>query len=142
VFPTYTDSSNKTSRIYPQRNIVDGFGNVFETGSFAGEVTFGNFRLTANGNNDIFVVKYNKANGEVSWAKSAGIIVPNWYSDSGNGIVVDIIGDVYVVGDFEGTVKFGDQVIKPYGTMDMFLAKYDGATGAVKWVTHAGGLLT
>ena len=82
---------------------VDNQGNFYITGQFGGTTTFGTVSLTATGNANIFVAKYNSS-GIVQWATKAqgsGTV------DRGNAIKVDATGNVYVTGTFTNTATFG-----------------------------------
>ncbi|MFL6373169.1 MAG: SBBP repeat-containing protein [Pyrinomonadaceae bacterium] len=57
-------------------------------------------------------------------------------ADSANGLAIDPIGDVFVVGTFAGTVDFGGGPVTSFGGSDIFVAKYSGATGAHMWSNH------
>ena len=81
---------------------VDGAGNVLITGSFAGSVDFGGGVLTSAGANDIFVAKLDP-NGAHLWSKRFGAA----QEQSGRGIAADATGNVYVTGNFIGSVNFG-----------------------------------
>ncbi|PLX07446.1 MAG: hypothetical protein C0596_10950 [Marinilabiliales bacterium] len=52
--------------------VTDQSGDIIITGYFASpSLTFGSTILNNTGNKDVFIVKYNGANGDVLWAKSA-----------------------------------------------------------------------
>ncbi|HEX6765183.1 MAG TPA: hypothetical protein VF103_06885, partial [Polyangiaceae bacterium] len=56
-------------------------------------------------------------------------------------LVQDIVesgGTVFVTGRIEGPVTFGTTPVTPIGWGDVFLAGYDAANGALKWVKHWG----
>lgn len=119
---------------------VDGFWNVYVTGSFEGTADFNPgpevYNLTSNGFRDIFVCKLD-SEGNFLWAKQMGGIT----NDKGSGIVVDNSGDVYVTGEFEKTVDFdpgtGNSLLTSKGQTDMFILKLS-TTGDFQWVKHMG----
>jgi Beta-propeller repeat/Secretion system C-terminal sorting domain len=84
---------------------VDIVGNTYTIGYFVGEVDFdpneGVYSLTANGENDIFVLKLD-TDGNFVWAKQFGGDSYNYRSD----IKVDSDGSIYTTGSFNGTVDF------------------------------------
>jgi hypothetical protein len=122
---------------------VDGSGNSYVTGYFDGSATFGAGEanqtvLTADGNFDIFVAKYNSS-GALHWAKRAG----GADFDEAYGIAVDGSGNSYVTGYFEGSATFGageanQTILTVVGSNDAFVAKYN-SSGALQWAKRAGG---
>ncbi|MEL7451602.1 MAG: VCBS repeat-containing protein, partial [Pseudomonadota bacterium] len=64
-------------------------------------------------------------------------------ADAGNGITTDAAGNSYLVGA-GGSVDFpapGGGVIAPAGDDDLFVAKLDGASGELEFVSYIGGAL-
>ncbi len=112
---------------------VDGSGNVWVTGFFAGDAAFGGTTLTGVGGNDAFVAKYD-VNGKALWARSAG----GTLSDFGTALAVDGSGDVVVTGSFHGDAMFGTTMLTSAGVYDVFVAKYDAA-GTLLWARSVGG---
>ena len=94
---------------------VDGFGNIYVTGSFRGTVDLdpgtGTFSRTAvSGEEDVFVMKLSST-GSFVWGASMG----GAGLDRGQGIAVDGLGNVYVVGLFRGVSNFNpDAAGAPY----------------------------
>lgn len=117
---------------------TDASGNVYATGAFfSPSVTFGTITLTNAGapTDDMFIVKYD-ASGNVLWASSAG----GTSNEEGYSVMVDVSGNVYVMGGFNGTaITFGTDTLTGAGTWDMFIVKYD-AVGNVLWAKSAGGI--
>jgi hypothetical protein len=114
---------------------VDGSGNSYVTGYFNSQASFNGTSLTAAGNNDIFVAKYN-SNGDFKWVKQAG----GSDSDIGNGIAVDGSGNSYVTGHFRKTASFNGTSLTSVGSSDIFVAKYDDS-GEFQGAKKAGGIL-
>lgn len=120
---------------------VDFDDNVYVTGYFIGTMDFdpgpGVTSLTSVSSQDIFLAKYD-ASGNFLWAQSMGSTNGSNY---GNGVITDSSGDVYVVGQFFGTVDFDPtaavQNITSAGTADAFVAKYSSA-GAYQWAFNIG----
>jgi uncharacterized protein (DUF2249 family) len=120
---------------------TDASGNIYSTGTFSGTVDFdpgaGIQYLTAVGNPDIFLVKYDVF-GNYVWAKSiGGAAVKNALA-----LVLDAAGNVYIAGSFTGTVDFNPgaavQNLVSSGSTDIFIAKYD-ASGNYVWAFRVGG---
>ena len=87
----------------------DSSGNVFVTASFEGTVDFdpgpGTSNLTSAGLDDVAVVKLDDT-GAFLWARSVGGLGAEYSLD----LEVDATGNVYVVGEFEGTADFNPGV--------------------------------
>jgi hypothetical protein len=110
----------------------DTAGNVYVTGLFAGSVDFDPLNVHAdnsdllqslNNTDDVFVAKYSSS-GAFQWARRMGSASG---SDWGEGVAVDGVGNVYVVG--VGSGDFGPFTLS--GT-DVFVEKLD-AGGSVLW---------
>jgi hypothetical protein len=48
-------------------------------------------------------------------------------------------GDVYMAGTFEGTVPLGQTTLTSAGGADIFITRFDVATGTLTWAQRAGG---
>ena len=136
---------------------VGSTGNIYVTGGFSYTVTFGageanETSLTNIGAYDsLFVANYNGTNGQLDWAKQAGGEGDfPWENDiRGFGIAVDSAGNIYVTGEFTGTIVFGAGEVNEstltsssgdYTDCDSFVAKYNGTTGQLVWAKQAGGV--
>lgn len=88
---------------------TDIYGNAYITGYFMSTaISFGSANFTGNGSKNIFVAKYDKTNGAVLWAKSAG----GTSYESGYSIASDNTGKVYVSGGFNSpSLVFGTNTI-------------------------------
>ncbi|MCB2409370.1 LamG-like jellyroll fold domain-containing protein [Hymenobacter lucidus] len=53
---------------------------------------------------------------------------------------VDAAGNVFVTGNFSGTVAFGSTVLSAVGNNDLFVAKYVPATATWAWAQSGGGI--
>jgi Putative flagellar system-associated repeat/IPT/TIG domain/Fibronectin type III domain/WD40-like Beta Propeller Repeat len=104
---------------------VDGAGNVYVAGSFAGAATFGasGLSIASTGPSDLVVAKLDAA-GAWQWAARAG----SANGDVANGVAVDSTG-VYITGQLGGAAEFGSDVLQSSG---LFVAKLD-ASGAWQW---------
>ena len=135
---------------------VDQSGNAYITGGFS-NITFDPLpKMYANGSSeynggwhDIFVVKYN-SDGVPQWQTSVGTNEPSHYYnfEQGNGITVDVTGNVYVTGSFNGSstnpTHFGNINLVSTGgggfnEGNFFLAKYNQSTSSWEWAVQGGG---
>lgn len=112
---------------------VDTTGNVYILGTFSGTASFGTTSKTAVGATDIFVAKYSSS-GALQWVQTAG----STSLDNATSVVVDNAGNVYIGGNFTGTITFGTTSKITVGSYDVFLAKYD-TSGTLQWVQTVGG---
>ena len=123
-----------TGSEYGQAIATDSAGNVYVFGYYRNTTTFApGTTLTSVGNTDAFVAKYDTS-GTVQWAKSIGGI----YYDYGYGIATDSDGNVYVTGNYYGSVTIGSTTLTTAGSFDVFVVKYD-TSGTVQWATNIGG---
>jgi hypothetical protein len=111
----------------------DGLGNLYQTGYYEGEITFGTSTLVSSGDRDIFVAKINK-NGGWDWAVSAGGLS----TDFGKDITCDNSGNIYVTGYFYGTCNFGNTALNSSGNTDLFVAKLN-SSGEWIWAVSGNG---
>jgi hypothetical protein len=119
----------------------DQYGNSIITGYFEDTVVFGSYKLSAaflsQTEGSLFVVKYDSM-GNVVWAKQA--VIANVNSGcSGWAITTDKIGNIYIGGDFDGTVTLDSFTLNGSSLGNIFLAKYD-PNGNVLWVKQSTGL--
>ena len=121
---------------------LDPNGHLYITGYFGGtNVDFDPgpgtaFLSSQGGSGDIFIAKYNY-DGTYVWAIQCG--GPEY--EVGNGIAVDLAGNVSITGGFRGSVDFdpgsGTATLSSAGGYDIFFAKYD-SSGNYLWAHDAG----
>ncbi len=105
---------------------VDAAGDVYVSGAFMDTVDFdagtGVFNLTATGGIDAFIHKMDAA-GSFEWAVQLG----STDFDEALSIAVDVVGNVYTTGYFQGVVDFdpgtGTANMTSVGTRDIFVHK-------------------
>jgi len=114
---------------------VDAYGNSYVLGKFAGgsSIIFDSFSLTTNGQNDVFLVKYNPS-GQVLWAKNAGGIFNDWVND----LVLDPSGGAYIIGGtFSPSITFANTTLTVVGNIgndaDVYILKYS-TNGNEEWM--------
>ncbi len=112
----------------------DKSGNMLIAGSFSGSINFGGTTLT--GTDDVFIAKFNPTGG-LLWAKSFG----DGNLQAPSGIGVDANGNVYLTGNFKGSINFGGGGLNAGGSLfiDMFLAKFT-SDGTHVWSQAFGGV--
>jgi hypothetical protein len=119
---------------------ADEHGNVFTIGEFGNTVDFdsgnGTFNMTSTGN-DVFISKLNH-DGNFVWAKRMGGNAVN----HGTSIYIDISGNIYTTGLFDGPTDFDPGVgiynLNSSGGYDIFIAKLD-SSGNFIWAKRIGG---
>ena len=118
---------------------IDASGNIYAGGTDQGTITFNaTTTLTGAGGSDVYIARL-APTGVVTWAVGFGGAA----TDTLGGLAVDAAGEVYGVGTFGGTAKFGTFTMTPNGGSgsDAFIAKLD-PTGAVTWADQVGGGLS
>ena len=118
-----------------QKIIADVDGNTVVTGSFSGEIDFGDGKdaIPSQGKSDVFVAKFSK-DGEIVWAKQFG----GSGVDIGYDVALDQHGNIILTGFFQGTINFGGDAMDSAGRYDIFLLKLNG-DGDYQWSHHFGG---
>ncbi|MBS1537240.1 MAG: SBBP repeat-containing protein [Bacteroidetes bacterium] len=112
---------------------LDASSNAVITGNYSGKAFFGTDSVTAVGNSDVFVVKYNPS-GTYQWLRTGG----GSGSDLGQDVTTDASGNIYVTGFFSAVANFGSSALTSVGKADVFVVKYS-SSGAVQWAQRAGG---
>ncbi|MEM9023135.1 MAG: SBBP repeat-containing protein, partial [Bacteroidota bacterium] len=112
---------------------VDDSGNVYISGYIFGTAMFDSIAVTSAGDFDAFLAKYD-SDGNIMWAVQQG----GTSTDAGRFVNVDAAGNVFVVGEFRGTVNLAFSTLTSAGFDDIFLAKYD-PLGQEVWARQAGG---
>jgi hypothetical protein len=133
---------NGTSSAMGMGITTDAGNNIYNIGQFSGTVDFDPgpsvYSLTAIGNSDIFLSKYDPS-GNLLWVKQMGGIGSQ---DFGHAIVIDNAGFPCITGIFSGTTDFDPNagslnISSNGGSTDIFIAKYDG-NGNVVWAKAIG----
>ncbi|SHI59923.1 hypothetical protein SAMN02745146_1142 [Hymenobacter daecheongensis DSM 21074] len=114
---------------------VDAAGNVYLAGYFGQYLTLGTTSLsTAAGQTDSFVAKYDPQ-GNLLWARRGEASASAYCT----GVAADAAGNVYLTGDYSGTLAFGSTTTlnSTNSASDIFLCKISPAGTAV-WLRSAG----
>ncbi|RXJ45615.1 SBBP repeat-containing protein [Gelidibacter gilvus] len=120
---------------------TDSTGGVYICGFFRETVDFdpgeGVYNVTSNGDSDMFLLKLD-TDGDFIWMKQIGGVL----SEYPLSIALDSGNNIYMTGDFKGTVDFnsraGDATLISAGNEDIFVLKIDG-NGDFIWVKQMGG---
>ncbi len=124
----------------PENSIVDNAGNIISVGFFEGITDFdpnaGSAVLSSQGVKDGYISKLN-SNGEYLFAISLGSTLDDIVYD----VSVDGANNIYVTGEFRGTVNFdptgtgtgNPTSLTAFSGVNAFVAKYN-PTGGLMWV--------
>lgn len=117
----------------------DNQGNIYTTGQFSGNITF-DATHTNTMYNAIYLVKYNSS-GQEQWYRRIGAGVSN----IANAITADGTGNIYLTGDFTGSLTFfgasSNYTLTNTYSKKVFTAKYANS-GAFTWAKAAGSQST
>lgn len=126
---TWAISAGAGSRDYVTDILVDQAGNSYVTGYFTDSIRFENTSLIAQGENDIYLAKYN-TDGNLMWAQSHG-----WYeSEFARKLAFDWNDNILLVGEFQdSTILAGDTILSldtlwygPYAqTYDVYMMEFE-----------------
>ena len=120
------------------RGIALSGANVYVTGSFAGQATFGTSILTSNGPTDAFVMRLTDTGpaATFNWVQPLG--GPGNETPTG---VAATGTNVYITGFYSGNTVFGTITLPTVGNNDIFVARITDFTTApqVAWAQRAGG---
>ncbi|UCH84853.1 MAG: T9SS type A sorting domain-containing protein [Candidatus Latescibacterota bacterium] len=107
---------------------TDPDGNVIVAGYFEDTVNFGSGLMTSAGSTDICVAKLDP-NGNPLWSTRYGDSSPQYAF----AVATDGSGNIYIAGDFLGTVDFGGGPWTATSNYDIYVAKLAGSNGAHVW---------
>lgn len=111
----------------------DQAGNIYAIGQFSNNITFDVLHTNSNLNEN-FLIKYS-ASGSEQWFRQIG----GGSSNVATALAADSVGNLYVTGDFTGTVFFyGSPNVNLSGNYSnrVFVAKYNNS-GQPQWATAA-----
>jgi hypothetical protein len=113
---------------------ADSDGNVYVAGEFWDTVDFGGGPWVGAGWYDGFVASYDR-DGAHRWSRGLG----GASYDYGKGLALDLNGNVYVTGSFNGTASLGGPWFTSAGRTDFFIASFGALDGAHRWSRAHGG---
>ncbi|MFO0892367.1 MAG: hypothetical protein U0790_24910 [Isosphaeraceae bacterium] len=131
---SYQRSTNPNDPFEQGRSIaVDASGNVYVSGDFVGQVSFGSTVLTGTGSTDAYVTKLD-TNGNYLWAQRWGSSSTREFA---NAITVDASGNVYSAGFTANLTSTG-----AWWASGFEIRKYSPSGAAVwdKRFNNAGGI--
>lgn len=111
---------------------LDSQDNIYITGKFTQEASFGLTTITSQGSDDIFVARLSPQGAWV-WVNRGGgknqELVENMVVRNNN---------VYIVGRYQSESIFGSLAVSAQGQFDVFVAQLN-SNGLFQWVATAGG---
>ena len=101
-------------------------GAIYLSGAFQGTATFELIDITAEGDDDAFVAKY-EPEGTMQWVQAFG----GDGVDKARDLILDSRDEVWVTGTFSEVMDIGDTTLTSLGDRDVFIARYssDGIFG-------------
>lgn len=121
---------------YNQQRIIFGVDdNLYFVGCFSGALELDSFIIVGNGENDLYMGCMN-TDGDILWLKGLG----GPETESVGGIVANNSNDIFISGDFENTVLFGNSYHTSAGRADIFLAKFKQCDPPVANIIYSGPL--
>ena len=108
---------------------IDSQGFVYIAGDFNVQTAWGTNILTDSVHDGVFLAKLNPA-GDVLWARG--------FHGRLNDFDQDAEGNCFLVGDFNGTLTLGTNLLTSRGSSDFYVARFD-RYGTPLWVRQAGG---
>jgi Secretion system C-terminal sorting domain len=113
---------------------LDASGNIFISGHMEGAtLNFDSVIMEAGGPIDTFLAKYDN-NGNIQWARNgAG---DAWLASNCE-LTCDSSGNVYMIGNFDTSITFGDTMLVNEGYKSSYVVKY-APNGDFQWAKKLG----
>ncbi|MDI3285893.1 hypothetical protein [Polyangium sp. 15x6] len=115
------------------RAAIDGKGAMYVLAQFQQTVDFGGGPLVNAGGRDVAILKLTSW-GKLEWSVRFGGAL----TDIPGAIAVGADGNIYVVGQFDGTAAIGSKTLTSAGGADLFLLSLT-PSGSVRWAKSIGG---
>jgi hypothetical protein len=114
-------------------------GDIFIAGAFAGSIDFGGgIALASTGGKNAFVAMLDST-GHAQWARSFGDVPDaGSYDKLAFGVAVDAADEVFVCGEFAGSLVAGSTTLTSAGGFDAFVVKLN-PMGSVLWAQALSG---
>jgi hypothetical protein len=107
---------------------------LYITAEFEEEITFDSTTFYSYGNTDVFTAKLDFSENVIWATHQAG-----FYVDKAKSLALDNDGNVFVSGEFDDIIYFGEDSLITNGVNDIFIAKYDNS-GVYQWAKHLGSV--
>jgi hypothetical protein len=104
---------------------VDSASDIILVGSYSGNTTLGDVTLPHPPGNNTFLAKLS-GQGSVIWTKT----IDGNGANSGAALSLKR-GDIYIAGNYQDTIAFGNIIIKTAGIQDAYVAKLTESTESV-----------
>lgn len=113
---------------------IDSSGGLYVCGMWGGDELSQKSGIASTVSSHVYIAKFDTANGKTLWYKSTS----GGGKDAGYGICADKSGNIYITGDFQGSISFGHLNLSSKGSSDVFLVKFT-SEGKFIWAERAGG---
>lgn len=111
---------------------IDSYNNPIITGAYSGVLSIANKVIFSRGDYDFLMVQYS-SDGNFIWAANNG----SASADYGKDILYNNLDEIFIVGEFSGTLFLGSEALVAIGNKDLFIAKYD-RNGYFQWAKQIG----
>lgn len=111
--------------------------DIYLAGNFQYDCNLDSDVLISNGDNDLFLAKYDLTLNNRMWLKQFGGNNSSSQRESGSVSLVTS-NAIYYSGTFSGTITIDGISVNDLGSSDAFVAKFD-LNGICQWIKHAGG---
>ncbi|MDC3961527.1 hypothetical protein [Polyangium jinanense] len=116
------------------RAAIDAKGAMYVLAQFQQTVDFGGGPLVSAGGHDVAILKLTSW-GKLEWSVPFGGAL----TDVPGAIAVGADGNIYVVGQFNGSAAIGSKTLTAVGESDLFVLSLT-PSGSVRWAKSIGGL--
>ncbi len=113
---------------------ITSAGNILVTGQFRYEALFGDITVTGDESIDAFIASCDSDGNFTKVSRLSG-------TDHviGQHLVLDEAENLYLAGEFYGTMSVDGKELTSAGTSDIFVVKYTGHGAEIDWAKRTGG---